>query len=128
MFSPFRFASSKSNKIYLHTDIRMLIFRKSDADAATLHKTNVPYELRSFTHGPINPKFSPRKWKKIKIKNRMKKICDDDKFSLLLIEHYYCCYCFYFRIYFTHISSCCTLITIKILQHTFAKKKKTFKT
>ncbi|KAK4300182.1 hypothetical protein Pmani_027608 [Petrolisthes manimaculis] len=56
-----RFVSSKSGKIYLHTDIRMLIFRKSDADAATLHKTNLPYELRSFTHGPTNPKFSPRK-------------------------------------------------------------------
>lgn len=56
-----RFVSSKSGKIYLHTDIRMLIFRKSDADAATLHKTSVPYELRSFTHGPTNPKFSPRK-------------------------------------------------------------------
>ncbi|XP_076045293.1 atos homolog atossa isoform X2 [Oratosquilla oratoria] len=56
-----RFASSKSGKIYLHTDVRMLIFRKSDADAATLHKTNTPYELRSFTHGPVNPKFSPRK-------------------------------------------------------------------
>lgn len=56
-----RFVSSKSGKIYLHTDIRMLILRKSDADAATLHKTSVPYELRSFTHGPTNPKFSPRK-------------------------------------------------------------------
>ncbi|XP_063878819.1 atos homolog protein A-like isoform X2 [Scylla paramamosain] len=56
-----RFVSSKSGKIYLHTDIRMLIFRKSDADAANLHKTSVPYELRSFTHGPTNPKFSPRK-------------------------------------------------------------------
>ncbi|XP_042216714.1 uncharacterized protein LOC121862477 isoform X2 [Homarus americanus] len=56
-----RFVSSKSSKIYLHTDVRMLIFRKSDADAATLHKTSVPYELRSFTHGPTNPKFSPRK-------------------------------------------------------------------
>ena len=57
----FRFASSKTGKVYLHTDIRMLIFRKSDADAAAMHKTSVPYELRSFTHGPTNPKYSPRK-------------------------------------------------------------------
>ena len=61
MLDFYRFVSSKSGKIYLHTDIRMLIFRKSDADAANLHKTSVPYELRSFTHGPTNPKFSPRK-------------------------------------------------------------------
>ncbi|CAB4053949.1 SEL1 [Lepeophtheirus salmonis] len=30
-----RFASSKSGKIYLHTDIRMIIFNKSDLDTAT---------------------------------------------------------------------------------------------
>ncbi|GFT73069.1 protein FAM214A [Nephila pilipes] len=55
-----RFMSSKSGRIYLHTDIRLIIFRKSDLDAATVHGQR-PYELRTFTHGPVNPKFSPHK-------------------------------------------------------------------
>uniref|UniRef100_A0A2R5L3V1 Atos-like conserved domain-containing protein n=1 Tax=Ornithodoros turicata TaxID=34597 RepID=A0A2R5L3V1_9ACAR len=53
-----RFASSKSGRIYLHTDIRIIVFRKSDLDAATIHGAQ-PYELRSFTQCPVNPKFSP---------------------------------------------------------------------
>lgn len=57
-----RFSSSKSGRIYLHTDIRMIIFRKSDLDTATASSTyEEAYELRSFTHGPTNPKFSPIK-------------------------------------------------------------------
>ncbi|PSN52982.1 hypothetical protein C0J52_01113 [Blattella germanica] len=56
-----RFSSSKSGRIYLHSDIRMIIFRKSDMDTATAHGMDMAYELRSFTHGPTNPKFSPRK-------------------------------------------------------------------
>ena len=60
-----RFASSKSGKIYLHTDIRMIIFRKSDLDTAADHNITPGklggFELRSFTNGPTNPKFSPRK-------------------------------------------------------------------
>lgn len=58
-----RFASSKSGKIYLHTDMRMIIFRKSDLDTATEHSAppGKGYELRSFTTGPTKPKFSPRK-------------------------------------------------------------------
>lgn len=56
-----RVASSKSGKIYLHTDVRMIIFRKSDLDTAADHVTGKGFELRSFTHGPTNPKFSPRK-------------------------------------------------------------------
>ncbi|XP_054712259.1 atos homolog protein A-like [Uloborus diversus] len=55
-----RFMSSKSGRIYLHTDVRVIIFRKSDLDAATVHGQR-PYELRSFIHGPINPKFSSHK-------------------------------------------------------------------
>jgi len=54
-----RFASSKSGKIYLHSDMRIVIFRKSDADTATGHGL-APHELRSFTHTPVNPKYSPR--------------------------------------------------------------------
>ncbi|KAJ8955886.1 hypothetical protein NQ318_005434 [Aromia moschata] len=56
-----RFMSSKSNKIYLHSDIRMIIFRKCDMDTATAHGIDMSYELRSFTHMPTNPRFSPRK-------------------------------------------------------------------
>lgn len=56
-----RFMSSKSGKIYLHSDIRMIIFRKSDVDTATAHDIEMSYELRSFTHMPVNPKYSPRK-------------------------------------------------------------------
>lgn len=59
----FRFSSSKSGRVYLHTDVRMIIFRKSDMDTATVHNNNnidSGFELRSYTHGPGNPKFSPR--------------------------------------------------------------------
>ncbi|MGH0184522.1 UNVERIFIED_CONTAM: hypothetical protein FKN15_015529 [Acipenser sinensis] len=47
--------SSKSGKIYLHNDIRLLFSRKSiEVD------TGIPYELKSFTEMPRNPKYSPR--------------------------------------------------------------------
>ncbi|KPP65886.1 hypothetical protein Z043_115664 [Scleropages formosus] len=50
-----RFQSSKSGKIYLHDDIRLLFSRKSiEVDTGT------PYELKSFTEVPRNPKYSPR--------------------------------------------------------------------
>lgn len=50
-----RFQSSKSGKIYLHNDIRLLFSRKSiEVD------TGIPYELKSFTEVPKNPKYSPR--------------------------------------------------------------------
>ncbi|XP_008309199.1 atos homolog protein A isoform X2 [Cynoglossus semilaevis] len=50
-----RFQSSKSGKIYLHRDIRLLFSRKSmevDSGAA--------YELQSFTESPVDPPFSSR--------------------------------------------------------------------
>lgn len=59
-----RFVSGKTGRIYLHTDIRMIIFRKADVDTATALGNQIDgeaYELRSHTHGPVNPKFSPRK-------------------------------------------------------------------
>ncbi|XP_035714646.1 protein FAM214A isoform X2 [Folsomia candida] len=56
-----RFASNQSGQIFLHTDIRMVIFRKTDADTATgFDVVQTPHELRSFTYAPHNPKFSPR--------------------------------------------------------------------
>ncbi|XP_066448675.1 atos homolog protein A isoform X1 [Eleutherodactylus coqui] len=50
-----RFQSSKSGKIYLHKDVRLLFSRKSmevDSGAA--------YELKSYIETPTNPQFSPR--------------------------------------------------------------------
>ncbi|XP_076241182.1 atos homolog atossa isoform X2 [Calliopsis andreniformis] len=55
-----RFMSGKSGRIYLHTDIRMIICRKSDVDTASDFGSEPPKELRSYIHGPTNPKFSPR--------------------------------------------------------------------
>jgi hypothetical protein len=56
-----RFASNHSGQIFLHTDIRMIIFRKTDADTATgFVNVQSPHELRSFTYAPSNPSFSPR--------------------------------------------------------------------
>jgi hypothetical protein len=52
-----RFSSSKSNKIYLHTDIRVIFAR----DKFELDSRVANYELRSFTEGPENPRFSPRR-------------------------------------------------------------------
>ncbi|XP_068108523.1 atos homolog protein B [Hyperolius riggenbachi] len=50
-----RFQRSKSGKIYLNEDIRLLFSRKSiELD------TGIPYELKSFTEAPKNPKYSPR--------------------------------------------------------------------
>ncbi|XP_061170440.1 atos homolog protein A-like [Saccostrea echinata] len=52
-----RFASSKSGKIFLHTDIRVLFAR----DKFEFDPNVAKYELRSFTEAPSNPKFSPRR-------------------------------------------------------------------
>ncbi|KAJ8285529.1 hypothetical protein GJAV_G00027870 [Gymnothorax javanicus] len=50
-----RFQSSKSGKLYLHDDIRLLFSRKSiEVD------TGIPYELKSYTEVPKNPMYSPR--------------------------------------------------------------------
>ncbi|XP_048787495.1 protein FAM214B [Lagopus muta] len=49
-----RFHSSKSGKIYLHNNIRLLFSRKSiEVDSG------IPYELKSFTEMPRNPRYSP---------------------------------------------------------------------
>lgn len=50
-----RFHSSKSGKVYLHDNIRLLFSRKSiEIDSG------IPYELKSFTELPRNPCYSPR--------------------------------------------------------------------
>ncbi|XP_033221284.1 protein FAM214A isoform X2 [Belonocnema kinseyi] len=55
-----RFMSGKSGRIYLHTDIRMIICRKSDVDTASDLGSAPPQEVRSYNYGPTHPKFSPR--------------------------------------------------------------------
>ncbi|XP_019771974.2 protein FAM214A isoform X1 [Dendroctonus ponderosae] len=56
-----RFMSSKSGKIYLHSDIRMIIMKKADMDTATALDMEKNYEMRSFSHMPTSPRYSPRK-------------------------------------------------------------------
>jgi len=55
-----RFCSTKSGRIYLHTDIRMIVLRKSDVDTASAHIPESSHEWKSFTRGPSNPRFSSR--------------------------------------------------------------------
>lgn len=57
LFLSLRFASSKSGKIFLHTDIRVLFAR----DKFEFDPNVAKYELRSFTEVPSNPKFSPKR-------------------------------------------------------------------
>ena len=45
-----RFASSNTGKIYLHTDIRMIIFRKSDLDTAADYTSSKGFELEKPSH------------------------------------------------------------------------------
>ncbi|XP_029641634.1 protein FAM214A isoform X1 [Octopus sinensis] len=52
-----RISSSKSGKLYLHTDVRLIFARdRFEYDARVAN-----YELRSFTEGPRNPKFSSKR-------------------------------------------------------------------
>lgn len=52
-----RFQSSRSGRIYLHTDIRMIFARH----CPDLESSLGTYELRSFTEFPTDPRFSPKK-------------------------------------------------------------------
>ena len=54
----FRLASSKTGKIYLHTDVRMIIFRKSDLDTAADHESGMGFELRLDLNKIKNKLFS----------------------------------------------------------------------
>ncbi|XP_060072703.1 atos homolog protein A-like isoform X2 [Ylistrum balloti] len=52
-----RISSTKTGKIFLHTDIRLIFARdKFEFDPRVAN-----YELRSYTEGPQNPKFSPKR-------------------------------------------------------------------
>ncbi|XP_033725461.1 protein FAM214A-like isoform X2 [Pecten maximus] len=52
-----RISSTKTGKVFLHTDIRLIFARdKFEFDPKVAN-----YELRSYTEGPQNPKFSPKR-------------------------------------------------------------------
>ncbi|XP_049283356.1 uncharacterized protein LOC125763833 [Anopheles funestus] len=58
-----RFQTSRSGKLSLHTDIRLLISRRTDCDTAAAHAKNLlesPNELKVVTIIPDSPKFSLR--------------------------------------------------------------------
>ncbi|GIY91329.1 protein FAM214A [Caerostris extrusa] len=52
-----RFASSKTGKVFLHEDFKILVLNKSSDDAAS-EFSQEPRELRSFISVPKNPTFS----------------------------------------------------------------------
>ncbi|XP_075167209.1 atos homolog atossa [Haematobia irritans] len=58
-----RFQTSRSGRLMLHTDIRLLISRRTDCDTAAAHAKGVleaPNELITKTVMPTNPKYSAR--------------------------------------------------------------------
>lgn len=63
-FICFRFKTSRSGRLYLHTDVKMLILRRPDCDTAAAHANNSilesPNELSTITMVPDNPRFSDR--------------------------------------------------------------------
>lgn len=93
----FRFASSKSGKIFLHTDIRVLFAR----DKFEFDPSVAKYELRSFTEVPSNPKFSPRRWRG-PILGQRSYVCE----NACLINNDWCeCTCSRWK-WFTHVLAC----------------------
>lgn len=54
----FRFHTTRSGKLYLHTDLRLIFSR----DKFEFDPRVATYELRSFIDAPINPRYSPKKW------------------------------------------------------------------
>lgn len=54
-----RFMSTKSGSIYLHKDIRAIIYYKSDLDAAASN-SEMPYEMKCVMQHPNEPIYSSR--------------------------------------------------------------------
>ena len=53
-----RFSTSKTGKMYLHSDIKLIFARnKSEIDP----RMGGRYEYKTFTESPKNPKYSPKK-------------------------------------------------------------------
>lgn len=58
-----RFQTTRSGRLVLHSDIRMLINRRTDHDTAAAHAKGAlesPNELRTVTVMPESPRFSER--------------------------------------------------------------------
>jgi len=58
-----RFQTSRSGRLCLHTDIRLLISRRTDCDTAAAHAKGVleaPNELVTDTMMPAEPRYSAR--------------------------------------------------------------------
>ncbi|XP_074604964.1 atos homolog atossa [Brevipalpus obovatus] len=56
-----RFETSKSGRLYLHTDLRLIIFRNGDMESTSNNNTGTKtYEIRSITESPNNPQYSPK--------------------------------------------------------------------
>lgn len=53
-----RFHTTRSGKLYLHTDLRLIFSR----DKFEFDPRIATYELRSFIDAPSNPRYSPKKW------------------------------------------------------------------
>nr|CAH8842030.1 unnamed protein product [Trichobilharzia regenti] len=53
-----RFHTTRSGKLYLHTDLRLIFSR----DKFEFDPRVATYELRSFVDAPSNPRYSPKKW------------------------------------------------------------------
>lgn len=54
-----KFRSSKSGRIYLNSDIKVIVFPKSETEAAAIN-SDLPFEFRCITLGPSEPKYSKR--------------------------------------------------------------------
>lgn len=54
----YRFHTTRSGKLYLHTDLRLIFSR----DKFEFDPRIATYELRSFVDAPSNPRYSPKKW------------------------------------------------------------------
>lgn len=54
-----KFVSSKSGRIFLHKDMKVLILQKCDLEAAAM-TTDQPFEVKSVVQMPFEPRYSPR--------------------------------------------------------------------
>lgn len=62
-FCCFRFQTSRTGRLLLHSDIKLLICRRIDTDSAAAHAKGVvetPNGLKVITIYPDNPTYSPR--------------------------------------------------------------------
>lgn len=59
----FRFQTGQSSRLYLHTEIKLLISRRTEFDTAQAHAKNSlesPNDLKTLLIQPDSPKFSSR--------------------------------------------------------------------